>query len=235
MVDIHNHLLYGVDDGSVSVEDSIKVLKDMEMSGYTDIILTPHYINDSRYSNTRSDNLRRLEILKEAVRKNNISINLFLGNEIYIDDDIKELIDKDIVSTLNNTNYVLFELPMSGEYSGYQEIFKYFLSKGFKVVLAHPERYLSFQEDFNKIYELDDMGVYLQGNIDSLVGKYGPQAERMIIRLLKENKLAFLATDIHHKKHNYSKWIEAKNKALKYVSAEVYDTLTRINPSLLVD
>jgi tyrosine-protein phosphatase YwqE len=123
---------------------------------------------------------------------------------------------------------------MSGEYSGYQEIFKHLISKGYKVVLAHPERYLSFQDDFDKIYELEDIGVYFQGNLDSLVGKYGRASEKMIIRLLKENKLVFLSTDIHHKKHDYKAWTEAKNKALKYVSQDVFDTLTRINPSELI-
>lgn len=235
MVDIHNHLLYGIDDGSKSLEESIDVLRDLEENGYTDVILTPHYIKDSRYSNTREDNLRRLEVLKEEIKRNNISINLYLGNEIFMDDDINSLLENDIISSLNNTNYLLIELPMSGEYSGYQEIFKYLLSKGYKVVLAHPERYISFQEDFNKVYELEDIGVYFQSNIDSLIGKYGPAAEKTLRRLLKENKISFLATDIHHKKHNYNNWKDAKKIALEYVTEEVYDILTRVNPSQLVD
>jgi len=234
MVDIHNHLLYGIDDGSKSIEESIDVLRDMEKSGFTDIILTPHYISDSSYSNPRSNNLEKLEVLKEELKKNNISINLYLGNEIFIDENILDNLDKDVISSLNDTNYLLIELPMSGEYVGYQEIFKHLLSKGYKVVLAHPERYITFQEDFSKVYELEDIGVYFQSNIDSLVGKYGPKAEKTIIRLLRENKLSFLSTDIHHKKHDYDKWNEAKRIALKYVTEEVYDTLTRINPSLLV-
>ncbi len=234
MVDIHNHLLYGIDDGSKSLEESIDVLKDLEMVGVTDIILTPHYIPDSSYSNPRNDNLKRLEVLKEELKKNKIAINLYLGNELYMDDNLLTYLNEDKASSLNNTNYLLIELPMSGEYPGYQEIFKYLLNKGYKVVLAHPERYVSFQEDFNKIYELENMGVYFQGNIDSIVGKYGPAAEKVIIRLLKENLLCFLATDIHHKKHDYNRWDKAKNIALNYVTEEVYDTLTRINPSQLV-
>ena len=235
MVDIHNHLLYGIDDGSKSIEESIDVLRDLEKSGFTDVILTPHYIKDSRYSNSRNDNLQRLNRLKKELKKKNISINLYLGNEIFMDDSIYELLKNDKVSSLNNTNYLLIELPMSGEYPGYLEEFKYLMSQGYKVVLAHPERYLSFQEDFNLVYQLEDIGVYFQSNIDSLVGKYGPVAESMVKRLLKENKLSFLATDIHTKKHNYDSWNVAKNVALKYVTEEVFDTLTRENPSLLID
>lgn len=234
MIDIHNHLLYGVDDGSKSLELSIEVLKDLETAGITDIILTPHYIPYSNYSNPRSDNLERLEKLKREARRNNISINLYLGNEIFIDDSIYDLLEKNVISSLNNTNYILVELPMSGEFSGYQEIFKFLMSKGYKVVLAHPERYLSFQEDYRKAIELDEMGVYFQSNLDSLVGKYGPRAEELIKRLLRDNRISFLATDIHQKKHDYDKWKEAKNIALEYVTEEVFNALVKENPSMLI-
>lgn len=234
MIDIHNHLLYGVDDGSKSLELSIEVLKDLETAGITDIILTPHYIPYSNYSNPRSDNLERLEKLKREARRNNISINLYLGNEIFIDDSIYDLLEKNVISSLNNTNYILVELPMSGDFSGYQEIFKFLMSKGYKVVLAHPERYLSFQEDYRKAIELDEMGVYFQSNLDSLVGKYGPRAEELIKRLLRDNRISFLATDIHQKKHDYDKWKEAKNIALEYVTEEVFNALVKENPSMLI-
>ena len=234
MIDLHSHVLPTVDDGSKSIEESIDVLKDLEQVGYTDIILTPHYITDSRYDSSRDNNLERLEILKKEVKENNININLYLGNEIFIDDNIYELLKEDLISSLNDTDYLLIELPLSGEFSGYLEVFKYLIQKGYNVILAHPERYISFQDDFNKIYELENIGVYFQSNIDSLVGKYGPKAEEMIIRLLKENKLSFLATDIHSKKHDYNIWKLAKNKALRYVTEEVYNVLVNGNPSQLV-
>lgn len=235
MVDIHNHLLYGIDDGSKSIEESIDVLRDLEQYGYTDIILTPHYITESRYSNPRSDNLERLKVLKEEVKKNNIKIKLHLGNEIFMDDNIYDLLREDIISSLNDTNYLLIELPLSGEYSGYIEVFEYLMGKGYNIILAHPERYIAFQEDFNKVYELEKIGIYFQSNLDSLVGRYGPAAEDMIIRLLKENLISFLATDIHKKKHDYNIWNIAKKKALKYVTEDVFNTLVNDNPSLLVD
>lgn len=234
MVDIHNHMLYGVDDGSKTIEESIEVLRDLEKVGYTDIILTPHYIPYSGYSNPRSDNLVRLEKLKRELKNKDIDLNLYLGNEIFIDDSIYELLEKDVISSLNNTNYLLVEIPMSGEFAGYQEIFKYLMTKGFKIVLAHPERYTTFQEDYNKVKELDDMGVYFQCNLDSLVGKYGPRAESLVKRMLMENRISFLATDIHQKKHDYTKWKEARQVALQYVSREVFNTLVNDNPSMLI-
>jgi len=234
MTDIHNHLLYGIDDGSASLDESVDVLRDLANYGYKNVILTPHYIKDSKYNSSAKENYKRLKILKKALYQNNININLYLGNEIYMDDDIYDLLKSREAYSLNGTNYVLIELPMSGEYAGYEEVFKDLISKGCKVVLAHPERYLSFQKNFNYIYELEKIGVFFQSNIDSLVGKYGEGAKIMIKRLLKEKKIAFLATDIHHKKHDYKVWDEAKNIALKYISSEEYDLLVNVNPSKLI-
>jgi len=234
MIDIHNHLLFGIDDGSKSIEESIDVLNDMYKYGYTDIILTPHYIKDSKYNSSRINNYKRLKELRNALIENDININLFLGNEIYIDEDIFELIKNGIVSTLNNTRYILIELPMSGEYEDYKYIFSDLMRKGCKIILAHPERYIAFQKDFNKIYELEKLGVYFQSNLGSIVGDYGIEAEKTIKRLLKEKKIAFLATDIHHKKHDYNKWEMAKEIALKYISEEEYNILTVDNPKELL-
>jgi len=235
MIDIHNHLLFGIDDGAKTIDESIDILRDMAKFGYKSIILTPHYIKDSNYSSSASENYKRLKILKEALKENNIDLNLYLGNEIYIDDDIINLLLKKEIYPLNGTNFLLIELPISGEYENYEEIFSYLISNGCNVILAHPERYIAFQKDFNKIYELEKLGVYFQSNIDSLIGRYGADAEATIRRLLKEKKISFLATDIHHKKHDYNVWKTAHEIALKYVSEKEFDILTNINPSKLIN
>lgn len=234
MTDIHCHLLYGIDDGSRSIEESIDVLRDLEKYGYKNVILTPHYIKDSNYNSSASENFRRLKVLKDALYQNNININLYLGNEIYMDDDIFDLLLNKEIYSLNGSQFLLIELPISGEYPGYEEIFKFLQSKGCKIILAHPERYLAFQKNFDYIYELEKMGVYFQGNLDSIIGRYGEGAKIMIKRLLKEKKLAFLATDIHHKKHDYRSWDKAKSEILKFISEEEYNILVNINPGRLV-
>lgn len=234
MTDIHNHLLYGIDDGSKSIEESIDILKDMKKCGFDNIILTPHYIKDSKWNNPRKDNLERMSYLQRVINENNIDINLYLGNEIFIDEDIYENINRGLISPLNDTSYLLIELPMTGEYEDYKDIFRDLIKKGYHVILAHPERYHSFQEDFNRVYELEKIGVYFQSNLDSIVGGYGENAEKMIKRLLREKKIAFLATDIHHKKHDYNKWVKAKKVALKYITEREFEILTNQNPSQLL-
>jgi protein-tyrosine phosphatase len=172
--------------------------------------------------------------IQSVLNQNGIDLQLYLGNEIYMDDDIYDLLKKGEIYSLNGTEYLLIELPMDGEYNGYEEVFRDLISRGCKIILAHPERYLSFQKDFNRVYELEKMGVFFQSNLDSIIGRYGDGAKVTIKRLLKEKKIAFLATDIHHKKHDYASWDTAKKEILKYISIEEFNTLVNKNPSKLI-
>lgn len=234
MIDIHSHLLYGIDDGSKSIEESVDIIKNLNKIGVTDIILTPHYIYESKYNSSRQNNLKLLSNLKHALKENNIDTNLYLGNEIYIDQKIYDLLEKDEISSLNDTNYLLIELPMTGEFEGYIDIFENLISKGYRVILAHPERYHTFQKDFDKVYELEEIGVYFQSNIESILGSYGKSAINTMKRLLKEKKVSFLASDIHHAKKDYNKWEKAKKKIRKYISKKELNILLNENPSKLI-
>lgn len=235
MIDIHCHLLFNIDDGSKSIEESISILKSLKELGYSDIIITPHYIKDSKYNSSKKNNTKLLNKLKEEIEKENIKINIYLGNEIYIDDDIIGLLNKNEISSLNDSDYLLIELPMSGEYENYVEIFSDLINNNKKVILAHPERYLSFQEDFNKIYELESIGVLFQSNIESIIGKYGKGAKKMIKKLLKNKKISFLATDIHHIKHDYDDYNKAFKKILKYISEDELNRLIIKNPKKVLE
>lgn len=149
---------------------------------------------------TRENNLDLLDRLKVELVKHQIPVNLYLGNEIYIDSDIIKLFKEGIISSLNDSKYLLIELPMSGENEIYYDVFLDLINMGYKVVLAHPERYISFQKDFNKVYELKEIGVLFQCNVGSILGDYGSPAKKTIKRLLKEHLITFMGTDIHHKK-----------------------------------
>lgn len=232
MIDIHSHLLFSVDDGSKSCEESIEILRRLEEVGYTDVLLTPHYIEDSRYSSGKMNNLEKLNLLKSELEKEKINIHLYLGNEVFINENIVKLLKDNEITTLNDSKYLLVELPMSGEYENYEDIFLELINLGYKVILAHPERYLAFQDNFDKIYELENLGILMQCNIDSIIGSYGSNAKKMIKRLLKEHKVSFLATDIHHPKKDYKK---AHKKVLKYISSDEYQLLTKIHASKVIN
>ena len=235
MIDIHSHLLFGVDDGSRTLEESVHVIKKLSEVGYTDIILTPHYINDSTYVSTREENLDVLKRLKVGLIRNNVNVNLYLGNEIYIDSEIANLLKNNIISSLNDTKYLLIELPMSGENEIYYDVFLDLINMGYKVILAHPERYISFQKDFNKVYELKEIGVLFQCNVGSILGDYGSHAKKTIKRLLKEHLITFMGTDIHHKKENYNFAEKAKKKFSKYLTAKEINDIFENNARKLLN
>ena len=234
MIDIHSHLIYGVDDGSRSLEESIDILKNLSINGVTDIILTPHFINETKYTSLKLDNAKKFKELQKEVKNQNININLYLGNEIYIDKNIFKLIEENKICTLNNTEYVLVELPISGVYSDYQDIINNLLNEGCKVILAHPERYDSFQKDYSKIDELLELGVLFQCNMDSIIGRYGMKAKKVMKQMLKDKKITFLGTDIHNSKEDYTFIEKSKKKMLKYISEDYLEDMLINNPKLII-
>ena len=230
MIDIHSHLLFGIDDGSRSIEESIYIINKLSKIGYTDIILTPHFINGSSYMSSRENNLELLKKLKVGLIKYKVPVNIYLGNEIYIDSELIDLFKKGIISSLNNSKYLLIELPMSGENEIYYDVFLDLINMGYKVILAHPERYISFQKDFNKVYELKELGVLFQCNVGSILGDYGSNAKKTIKRLLKEHLISFMGTDIHHNKKDYLFVENAKNKFRKYLTDKEIEDIFENNP-----
>ncbi len=228
MKDLHSHILMGIDDGSKSLDESVAILKKAKKAGVTDIMLTPHYIKNSKFACNNKDKEELLNKLKKEMQNKKININLYLGNEIYIDSDIISLINKEEIKTLNDSRYILVELPLSREEDNAIKIFQKLIDKGYIVILAHPERYTYIQEDTSKLDDFLDMGVLMQGNYKSLLGKYGEDAEETLIELLKKDYIQFLASDIHHEKSEYH-LTKAERKLLKIVKSKekVKDLLER--------
>jgi len=220
MIDIHNHLLYGVDDGSKSIEESINVLKDLESVGYTDIILTPHYIRDSKYSNKAKDNFKRLKELQKSLKENNININLYLGNEVYYTNRFLELLNNNEICTLNNSKYILFEFPLNNRVSHTREVLFELISKGYVPVLAHPERYAFLKKHPDEVLKYIELGVLLQGNYKSFYGGYGRGAKKVFRKYLKNGWYTFLGSDMHHGSDYKLKKLE--KDLVKYTKDENY-------------
>lgn len=235
MIDIHSHILNNVDDGSRSVNDSINIIKNLYINGFTDIILTPHYIEYSSYNSDKMNNENKLKIIEDKLKEENININLYLGNEIFITENILELLKKREISSLNNSKYLLIELPMNGNYNNYIEIFKELIENGYIVILAHPERYISFQKDFEKIIELKNIGILFQCNIGSLFGKYGRESKKLIKKLAKFKIIDFLATDIHNNKFDYSYFNKINSKLRKYYTKNEIEDITINNPKKILN
>ena len=217
MTDIHSHILYDVDDGAKSILDSIEIIKKMKSVGFNNLILTPHFINGSRYSNDRLDNISRIKKIREHLMDNNIDINVFLGNEIFICKDIYDLVKKNIISTLNNSRYILIELPFDSQINNLYDIIYELKYQGFIPIIAHPERYTYFQKDYGLVNQLYNEGVLFQSNYLSIIGYYGTDAKNLLRYMLKNNLISYLASDIHsvNKTPFFEKFTLIENEIIK--------------------
>lgn len=198
MRDIHSHILPGVDDGARTLDESISLLHSLEDAGVTDLVLTPHYIEDSKYVCNVEKKELLLKVLLKEVEKENINIKLYLGNEIYFEDNLLELLDKKEISTINNSRYLLIELPILNMPRETKNVFSELIYSGYKVILAHPERYVYVIDNIKLLDDLVRMGVILQGDYMSLFGKYGRGAMKTLKKLIKSNYISLLASDTHH-------------------------------------
>lgn len=228
MIDIHTHLLNNVDDGSRDSVESLTSFKVASEAGFTDIILTPHYI-ENYYENNVSLIQPKIAELKGKVEDNNININLHTGNEVYVSDSIDELIRSGEVATLAGSRYFLFELPQTSRMLTLDNIVMQIKETGVIPVLAHPERYAFVQDNPNVLKDLISRGVLMQSNYGSIIGQYGKNAQKTIIKMLKNNMIHFLGTDTHRTGYVYAHFYKVEKEFLKYISKEKFEELTTKN------
>ena len=193
MIDIHCHILYGIDDGSRSKEESIKLLKLLENYGFTEIVLTPHFIEDSKYMTSTSKIQELIDELQKETR-----IKLYIGNEVYFSEKTIGSLKNKKLSTLNNSRYILIEFPLNNEIKNVDEMVYDLTTNGVIPIIAHPERYTYVQQDYRYLDRFKDVEVLFQSNYGSLTGKYGTKAQKTVKKLLKNNYISFFGTDIHH-------------------------------------
>ena len=231
MIDFHTHILPNIDDGSASMEESINLIKEAEQAGFTGIISTSHYLQNYY----ESDEEERRRILAELANQVKVADaeaeipKLYLGSEIYISTDIVELLKEGKASTINETNYVLFELPMNSKPLFVKEVVYKLIENGYNPIIAHPERYSYVKENIEFVRELKNMGALFQSNYGSVIGMYGSSAKKTLKKLLKEDLITFLGSDVHAVGQIYPKIPKILRKLEKWISPEKLKELTTLN------
>ena len=233
MIDIHSHIIPGVDDGAETLVDSVDIVRELVAQGVTDIIATPHFVDGSVYESPKEKNKELFGELVETLREREIDVNIYLGNEIYITERIVQLIKDGLMSTLADSKYVLVELPLNGEYTNYEDILESLGFFGYQVILAHPERYGIFQEDYSRLMTLCEMGILLQCNIGSVIGKYGNDVKKQVKRLMKEKKVFCFGSDIHHARGK-NEILRAMKKMRKYYDDSELEEVLVKNPRTIL-
>lgn len=230
MIDFHSHILPNIDDGSTSVEDSVQLLKEASEAGFSKIISTSHYMRNyyEVVEEDRKKILKGLQILDH-------NIELFLGSEIYISHGIIDFLKDKKASTINGSKYVLFELPMNVKTMYAKETIYRLIENGYVPIIAHPERYKYIQEEVEYAQELADMGALFQSNYGSIIGMYGRNAEKTVKKMLKQDLIQFLGSDVHMVGQVYPKIPKILKKLNKIISSDKIEELTTKNPQLVLD
>lgn len=210
-VDMHSHVLPGIDDGAQNPDESIGLIKKMMEVGISKIIATPHIMADY-YKNTPETINAALEILKKALTEENITIDVTAAAEHYFDETFEALVNKEQLMTMGQ-KYVLFELPFISAPTNLLAMIKRMRDLGYKPILAHPERYTYFKLDDFK--NLKNYGCKLQLNTISLTGYYGKQVKKTAEDIADGGLVDFISSDMHHLRH-----AEALEKALYYPSVQ---------------
>jgi len=196
-VDMHSHLLPGIDDGVDSLEEAIEVIKGFQHLGYRKLVTTPHIMHDF-YRNTPENILPLLEEVKQAVARENIPIELEAAAEYYLDEHFIDLIDTDAPLLSFGNNYVLFELSFAARPLNLREAIFNLQTKGYKPILAHVERYLYFHKNIDELVELKNTGIYYQLNLLSLSGYYSKGVRQMAQKLVNQGLIDFIGSDCHN-------------------------------------
>ena len=183
--DIHSHLIPNIDDGCTNLENSINCIKNLKEMGFNKIVTTPH-IMAGVYPNTSEIINTGLELLKQSLIKANIDVVIEAAAEYKIDELFTEYLASDNLLTFGD-NYVLIELSFVAPPVNLEEIIFSMRTKGYKPILAHPERYRYWNDKFQKFEYLKSLGCLLQLNLMSLVGQYGLPSKTMAHKLLNNN------------------------------------------------
>ena len=199
-VDIHSHLLPSIDDGAENMEDSIALIKSMRSYGIKNFITTPHVLGEV-YPNTPENIKYQLTKVQQALLTHDMQdISISSAAEYMLDQQFSELLEEDDLLTLKD-NFILVELSFfNAPFNLFDLLFQIQLN-GYKPVLAHPERYNFYHNDFQNYYKLKNAGCLFQLNFLSLTEYYGKKVQQISKHLLKLGLYDFVGTDTHHKRH----------------------------------
>ena len=198
-IDMHSHILPGIDDGAPTVKESILLVKRLIDLGFNKLVATPHIMADY-YRNTPETINNALDILREELVKQQIDIPVEAAAEYYLDETFEAKIDKGNLMTMGN-NYLLFELSYINYPNNIKDIIQKLNDKGYKPILAHPERYPYLYGSLENYYKIREFGCYFQLNTISLTGYYGKQTQKVAEELAENMMIDFIGSDMHHLKH----------------------------------
>lgn len=231
MIDIHAHILPGVDDGAVDLHESMEMIRQGYEDGIRTIVAAPHVLDQVVDERLEASFREKMAELKSEALSEALDVELILGSEVYIQLDMKSLCRFEFATIGNNGRYLLLELPMMS-YPQYTEHVVFELAlQGITTILSHPERNLFFQENKEELYDLVYRGALVQVNAGSITGDFGPWVKRFTEELLLHNLVHFVGSDAHSSGHRPLILSEAKAMVEDLAGEEMAEALVFSNPA----
>lgn len=198
-IDIHSHLLPGIDDGAQTFEDTLQLIQSLQGFGIVEFVTTPHVIQDI-WNNTKEGILSATSATIAGLESNNSTVPFRAAAEYLMDNSFESLFKSNNLLTLKD-NYVLVEMSYINPPMQLYSILFDLQVAGYIPVLAHPERYLFYHSNFEEFVKLKKAGCLFQLNLLSVVGYYGDGITKIAEQLLKKGMYDFVGTDVHHLRH----------------------------------
>ena len=234
MIDMHSHILFGVDDGAKNIDDSLKMIKVEIKNGVSHIILTPHFNKEnSNISNeTILENFKMLKLLASSEAP---EVELYLGSEVYLDLNYDDIIWKGSFMTLADSDYMLIELSLVDMPRNIPEICYEVNLKGYIPILAHVERYENLYNNTKLISDILNEGAHFQVNSSAILNKEDKDAHKFINYLLKHELISFVASDMHNLDSRGSSLNEAYKHVMKLCGDKYADKIFKLNQQFIIN
>ncbi|MFZ3071750.1 MAG: CpsB/CapC family capsule biosynthesis tyrosine phosphatase [Thermodesulfobacteriota bacterium] len=197
MIDIHSHILYGIDDGPKTIEESVEMCRIAALDGIKTIVATPHF-KPGVFEPDSIEVYERARILSERIATEGVELEILVGAEVSLTHETIAFVNKTRHSTLNgNSKYFLAETPFDCLPSGWNDHIRAIIKAGKIPVIAHPERNAYFMKYPEKLAELTAAGALVQITASSVTGEFGEDVQRACVRFLRNNIVHVMATDAH--------------------------------------
>lgn len=235
MIDIHSHILYGLDDGVKDQATMLAMFRLAQAEGIKAMVATPHYIFGANTYN-EEDLQKRYQEVKGLLAEQRIDIQLYLGQELYLDTLLLTQLQLGQALTLAETRYILVEFPMLEILPYTLGLMDGFFEAGYRPVLAHPERYTEVQKDIMELLPYIEKGCLLQVNTGSFLGLHGKAAQKTAVALLKYEMVHLVATDCHSMGRRKPEFKEAYALVVAHSSNQMAERLfVKMPQQLLAD
>lgn len=235
MIDLHCHMLPGIDDGPGHIGESLEMARVYAGAGFSTVVATPHCVPGSGPVPDPADILAGVEALNERIREAGIRLSVLPGMEVALDADVISMLGENRILPLAHTRCLLVEPPFQHLPPAWQQVLGEMKARGFEVLLAHPERCAGLMRQPGIVDELAAMGIFLQTNWSSLLGHHGTEAETLAWALLAGGHVHCLATDGHDARFRHAGHVAYAARAVAdKVGSKNLELLTRENPGRLL-